>query len=120
MATALPGWMVTAIIKSGLRLYVTRRVAKCGGDCEQWRYNSKCEDETRMILHVSIGLRPRGDSAVVLQPAKDLRKNAVDKSLPYLPGDGPSLPMDVHTKRFVNIARMSYRNAETVYTCTGQ
>jgi len=86
---------------------MTRRVAICGGDGEQWRCKSECEDDTRMVLHVS-----RGDNAVVLQPAKDMRKTGVDKSLPYLPGDGPSLPMDVHTNRVVNIARVSYRNAE--------
>jgi hypothetical protein len=50
-----------------------------------------------------------------LQAAKDMRKKTVDRLLPYFPGDGPSLPMDVRTERFVNIGRVSYRNAETVY-----
>jgi hypothetical protein len=44
-----------------------------------------------------------------------MRKKTVDKLLPYLPGDGPSLPTDVRIEQFVNIGRVSYRSAETVY-----
>ena len=53
-------------------------------------------------------------TAGVLQPAKDMRKKKADELVPYLPGDGPSLPMDVRVERFVNIERVSYRVAETV------
>jgi hypothetical protein len=115
MATALPRWVITAIVIFGVRMDMLRRVAICGGRCEQWRCKSECEDGAVMILHVSTGLQRRSDTAVVLQPAKDMRKKIVEKLLLYLPGDGPSLPMDVRPERFVNIGRVSYRSAETVY-----
>ena len=59
-------------------------------------------------------------TAVALQPAKDTRKKNADKLVPYLPGDGPSLPMDVRIERIVNIERVSYRVAETVCILGGQ
>jgi hypothetical protein len=95
MATAVPGWMITAVVIFNVRMYVARRVAVCGGRCEQRRCKSECKDGVVVILHVSTGLQLRGDAAVVLQPAKDMRKKTVDKLLPYLPGNGPSLPTDV-------------------------
>jgi hypothetical protein len=111
----MAGWMITAVVIFGVRVDMSRRVAICGGRCEQWRCKSEYEDGAVVILHVSTDLQRRSDTAVVLQAAKDMRKKTVDKLLPYFPGDGPSLPMDVRTERFVNIGRVSYRNAETVY-----
>lgn len=59
MATALSGGMVTTPVKFGVRVYMTGRIAKCGGGREQWRCKSECEDGAAMILHVSTGLQRR-------------------------------------------------------------